>query len=324
MPLSLVFHESQYPAAVHAGLVAAVRERRVPARFLYDSPGQAARWLAYHDAWAPNRTRNATQQLYEACFSAAWARLPEGPVTYVGVGCGGGEKDAQFLSAAPQSARPLGYVAADTSPTLVMTATLAAHTARPEVAVRPLVIDLTAYVGREAFVPEPEGPVVWSLLGILPNLDAEVVLPYLRRLMAPEDLLVVSANLTPEPYEASRAAIRAQYDNPEAHAWYLGALDELGLTASEANLEMSDRPLSPDGAVWRVEAHAVANHEVELDVFHERVPLHEGARLEVFHSDRYLPEVMPSILEQHGLQTEEAFVTEDREEGLYVCRASEI
>ena len=55
------------------------------------------------------------------------------------------------------------------------------------------------------------------------------------------------------------------------------------------------------------------------ETFDPMDPRLEGARLEIFHSDRYLPEVVPAILEQHGLQVEEGLVTGDREEGLWLC-----
>lgn len=320
VPLPLVFHESQYPQAVQTALLSALHQGRVPGRFLYDSPGQAARWLAYHAAWSPSRTQTALSALYAQAFEAVWTRI-EGPATLVGVGCGGGQKDAALLAKGPRST-PLSYVAADTSPALVMRAGQAVQAARPDVRVRHLVVDLGAEPTRDDFLePASDGPVIWSCLGLLPNLDAAWLLPYVRGLMKPQDTLLISANLSPVPYPEARPRIRPQYDNPEARAWYQGALDELGLGAHEAELVFSDRALMPNGQAWRLQCHAVLSTDRPVRVFSETVSLQQGQRLEVFHSDRYVPEVLPGLLLQHGLHVEDSWVTEDREEGIYLCQA---
>lgn len=314
MPVELVFHESQYPDAVRRSLLEALSRGRVPGRFLYDSPGQAARWLAYHRAWSPSRTEDTTAALYDAAFEATWANLEGNPPTYVGVGCGGGAKDARCVARAPNSVR---YVAADTSPALVLEAGARVQAAAPRAEVRRVVLDLAAQPDRLAFLGDPAGPVVWSCFGLIPNLDADWLLPYVRSLMAPQDSLLLSVNASPAPYPEARARIVPQYDNPPARAWYQGALDELGLSARDARLVMSDRALSEDGSAWRIEAHAMLERDLEVAVFADTVALPAGARLEVFHSDRYLPEALPELFTRHGLTATHRWVGEAREEGVY-------
>ena len=322
MARHLLFHDSQYPPAVHSGLVAALRAGRVPGRFLYDSPGQAARWLAYHAAWSPSRTLDELSGLYQAAFEAVWELHAQPELTLVGVGCGGGRKDAAFLACGPREA-DLRYVPADTSAALVLSASAEAQRARPDATLLPIVVDLQAEPSRADFLQGDERrPAVWSCLGLLPNLDADWLLPYVARLMAPQDTLLISANLSPGPHEDARDVIVPQYDNPEARAWYQGALDELGLGEQDATLSMSDRALSATGDAWRIECHAVIERACAVKVFAESVPLEAGARLEVFHSDRYVPEVLPGLLSQHGLQSTHQWVTKDRQEGIYLCRLS--
>lgn len=322
MARHLLFHDSQYPQAVHSGLVAALRAGRVPGRFLYDSPGQAARWLAYHAAWSPSRTLDELSGLYQTAFEAVWAQQAQPELTLVGVGCGGGRKDATFLGCGPHQAG-LRYVPADTSAALVLEASAGAERARPDTTLLPIVVDLQAEPSRADFLQgDLRRPAVWSCLGLLPNLDADWLLPYVARLMAPQDHLLVSANLSPGPHHDARDLIVPQYDNPEARAWYQGALDELGLGANDATLCMSDRALGPNGESWRIECHAVIERACAVKVFAESVPLHAGARLEVFHSDRYVPEVLPNLLAQHGLHCTQHWVTTDRQEGIYLCRLS--
>ena len=56
MPVTLTFHDSQYPARVAEQLRQGLRAKKLPGKFLYESPAQAQRWLAYHQAYAPSRT----------------------------------------------------------------------------------------------------------------------------------------------------------------------------------------------------------------------------------------------------------------------------
>ncbi len=316
MPRTLVFHESQYPEAVAAGLSAALKRGQVPGRFLYDSPAQSARWLSYHQAWSPSRTLDQLNTLYGQAFEAAWAQRPDGALTYVGVGCGGGQKDARFLAKAP-AGRKVSYVAADTSPALVMAAAQQADGACTNQTLR--VLDLQARPGRTTYVGKTQDTVVWSCFGLLPNLDAQWLLPYCRDLMSQDDLLLISANLSPDPHLESRALICPQYDNPEARAWYQGALDELNLSPKDYELRITDRSLNPKGTIWRIECHAVLQRHTEVQIFANTIPLAQGQKLEVFHSDRYLPEVLPDLLSAQDLQILDTWVTDDRQEGIYLC-----
>lgn len=319
MPTPIFFHESQYPEAVRAGLVRALTAGRVPGRFLYDSPGQAARWLAYHNAWSPSRTAQEVEGLYEAAFEATRAAHPDGVHTYVGLGCGGGTKDARFLA---RGARR--YVAVDTSPALVLEAGAKAAAARADVDVDRLVVDLAARPDRGALLLGPvSGAVVWSAFGLVPNLDAQWLLPWARGLLAPQDSLLLSVNLSPTPYPAAAARIVPQYDNPEARAWYRGALDELGISTADADLELTSRPLADGGAVWRIEFFAELKRAKSLRVFDQTVELEAGQRLEVFHSDRYLPEALPELFAAHGLAVEGEWLASNREEGVYRLTAAQ-
>ena len=317
-PAPLVVLAAQRPEAVQGRLTAALRAGRVPGRLLYDSAPQAARWLAYHRAWAPaGRAEAALAQLYDAAFTAAWAA---GPATYVGLGCGGGAKDARFMALGPAS-HPAAYVAAGARRARVRAARDAVALARPDAARRGVVFDLLAAPARAELLGDLARPdaTIWSALGLLPNVDAAVLLPLLGALAGPSDQVLVSANLSPAPYPDAVPRVLPQYDNPEARAWYAGALAELGLGPDDAPLSVGHRALTPDGAVWRVEATAILTRAVAVTVHAAEVALAAGTTLSVFHSDRYLPEAMPGVLAQHGLTMQGAWVAEDREEGTYLA-----
>ena len=71
MPVTLTVHDSQYPDRVAEQLRRSLRTRQLPGKFLYDSPAQAQRWLAYHQAYTPSRTEPALLHLYQQAFQAA-------------------------------------------------------------------------------------------------------------------------------------------------------------------------------------------------------------------------------------------------------------
>ena len=70
----------------------------VPAHCLYESTGQAQRWLAYARAWAPIHRGRNYQQLSRRAYDLAWQTIGNAPFDYVGYGCGDGLKDANFLA----------------------------------------------------------------------------------------------------------------------------------------------------------------------------------------------------------------------------------
>ena len=63
MPVTLTLHDSQYPARTAEQLCQGLYARKLPGKFLYESPAQAQRWLAYHQAYSPSRTELALQAL---------------------------------------------------------------------------------------------------------------------------------------------------------------------------------------------------------------------------------------------------------------------
>src|SRR5512134_2156855 len=100
MPVTLTVHDTQYPDRVTEQLRRGLRTRKLPGKFLYDSPAQAQRWLEYHQAYSPSRTEATLVALYQQAFHTALHRLRAVPLHYVSLGCGGGTKDLLFLQQA--------------------------------------------------------------------------------------------------------------------------------------------------------------------------------------------------------------------------------
>ncbi len=294
MNVSLHFHPSQSPAAIRARLLAGLQRGSLPPRFLYDSFAQGQRWLEYHHACAPSGGQGELLQLYERAAAA----LSEDFGRFVSLGCGGGQKDKALLT----QKRGLHYSPVDTSPSLVLTSVEQAQ----EVAatIHPVVADLSAKPGRESF-GEDEAPWLFGAFGLIPNFAPEVLLPYLRSLMRPSDRTLISFNLSPGPHDQARARILPQYDHPLAHAWFHGALVELGV--KDAELTVRTEVTREGGEAWRLRCDAHLPKQTIM-LFGQRIELLE---LLVFFSNRFTRQEAQRTLHAHGLAVEQCFAIEE-------------
>lgn len=330
----LTIHPSEFPGRNREALLAALRRRRLPGKWLYGSPAQAQRWVAYHQGHAPSRRDAGLQALYERAFAAALddmapAARAAGALRLLSLGCGEGGKDAALLARARERLGPgavLRYHPLDTSPALVLEALLHVETRCGALPASPLVADLAAEPALEAWAAgegggsaKPAGPGLWTAFGMLPNQDAEAFPRYLGRLPAPGDCLLVSANLAPRGL-ADRDWVLPQYDNAAARDWYAGALAELGLAPRALALEVRAEPVADGGAVWRVLVEARLRETTGLTLFGESLHFAAGERLAVFDSLRFTPEALERRLRDGGLAVARRWLMELCEEGIWLCR----
>lgn len=323
--LSLRIHPSEFPAAIRDAVVKGLKQGRVPGRLLYQSPAQARRWLAYHQAYAPSRTDAGLRDMYRQAFAAAGAALGRKAAVAVSLGCGGGQKDGQLfevLAAAPHAGSC--YVPVDTSPALVVEAMLHVTSRHPKVAAYPLVANLDAepdlHKWLDGVVPR-ELPRLFCAFGVLPNLDANALLTYLRRQLRREDLLLLSANLSPTGLAADGDRILAQYDNRRARAWYVGALESLGIRRKWIDLRIDAKALQPDGEWWQVTVQGIPRRAVDVRVHGEAIALRPDQPLSVFTSQRFTPAALRKRLQAAKLRVASAWEGAGGEEGIYLCRA---
>src|SRR5262249_16281603 len=125
----------------------------------------------------------------------------------------------------------------------------------PGLMTAPLVVGLEAEPALTLWLSNHETTASQRLLacfGMLPNFAYRTFLPYVRSLMRPGDMLLLSANLSPGLYVDAVARILPQYDNPFAHAWYTGLLDSLGFTVSQIQLTVRTQLLRPDVHTWHI------------------------------------------------------------------------
>lgn len=138
--------------------------------------------------------------------------------------------------------------------------------------------------------------------------------------MRPQDGLLFSANLSPQGFEPDHARILRQYDNPEARAWYRGALEGLGIAAGDVELSISARALSPDGGRWQIAVEARLLRKVRAKAGGVAVPLPAEERLRVFFSNRFTPAAIRATLLAAGLAIAKEWLHGSGEEGIFWCR----
>lgn len=327
MPVTLTFHDSQYPGQMAAQLQQGLRSRRLASKFLYASPAQAQRWLVYHQAYSPSRTAADLLHLYVQAFRAALRTHPRPDVHYISLGCGGGTKDILFLQEALPRHRRVGFTPMDTSAALVVETMLRLQDTLPEVARHswPLVADLEARPELASFLEQAETPDTRRLVacfGMIPNFDYHTFLPYVRSLMRPGDLLLLSANLSPQPFPDAVGHILPQYDNAPARAWFMGLLDSLGFPAADLELRIAARPLQGHGQIWQITATAHFLRPVRVTLYDDTFVFAAGEQLHLFFSNRFTPRAMLPVLHAAGLHVLETFLFASHEEGIYLCTPS--
>jgi uncharacterized SAM-dependent methyltransferase len=170
MPVTLTVHDSQYPAQVTAQLLHGLRTKRLPGKFLYDSPAQAQRWLAYHQAYSPSRTESALLDLYQQAFQAALRTVAAPSLHYISLGCGGGTKDTLFLQQAVEAVAQcakLRFTPMDVSAALVVETMLRLQNTLPPLPSLPLVVDLEAEPALLPLLERDEPPDTQRVLALV-------------------------------------------------------------------------------------------------------------------------------------------------------------
>jgi uncharacterized SAM-dependent methyltransferase len=315
-------HSSLFPENVRRDLLQSLRVRRIDPKFHYASYKQSEKWLALHAAWSPSRINADCAALYERSFLAAATALNSSRVRLIGLGCGGGQKDARLLGTLAGQGREISYSPCDVSLALVLTSSQAAQTAVPEIPCQPLVCDLAGADDLPGLFYSQKGAAelrVITFFGMIPNFEPEVIMPRLAALIRPGDLLLFNANLAPGPdYAAGVQQVLLGYDNPPTRDWLLTFLYDLGVEPGDGSIQFSieDSP----SALKRIVADYCFARRRTLPVHGERFEFREGDKVRLFFSYRYTPGRITSLLSKHKLSILGEWIAPSGEEGVFLCR----
>ena len=314
MSIQVTFHKSTYPDTVEKKIKESISNHRLPARLLYESVGQASRWMNYARAWAPVHRDKEIKHLYNSLYQSVLIETDDKAFQYLSLGCGDGIKDFSFLQLAASRRLFPEVTLMDVSPSLILRAAQRLNAWHA----RLLVVDLESEAGMtECCQQAGDQTCTISCLGMLPTLGHERLLPFLSSVLREKDQLILSANLSPADTDEDKTTIRLQYDNPEAHAWYAGVLLELGLQRNDFMLDCKVVTLQEVTGAYRIVVHARMLRELELSVYGETYLLNAGDQLEVFRSERWTPDALRSRLKELGLNITHAMESNDCQEGVY-------
>jgi uncharacterized SAM-dependent methyltransferase len=316
---SVAVHISQFPEIVQRELIDGLRRRQVPPKFHYQSYKQAQKWLAVHEAWSPARNDSDCMAIYEEGFSAACKLVSSQRIVVIGLGCGGGQKEARLLTLLAERGKEPSFIPCDVSLPLVLTASQAGQNAVKGLRLNPLLCDLTAADDLSAVfdnLDDASVPRIITFFGMIPNAEPDEALPRLAALVRPGDILLVSANLAPGPdYAAGVKQILPGYDNAETRDWLLTFLIDIGIDREDGSLQIK---IEDAQGLKRIVADFQFTRSVVATIQGERVDFPAGGQLRLFFSYRYTPEKIEHLLKQHRLKLAGKWITKSEEEGVFL------
>jgi uncharacterized SAM-dependent methyltransferase len=322
-PAQVTVHPSQFPEQVRRDLLQSLRSRQVNHKFHYDSLKQTQKWLALHQAYSPSRTDADCAATYDRSFEAAAKGIAAQHVRLVGLGCGGGQKDARLLKLLRDSGKEVSYTPSDVSLAMVLVAREAASAIIPENRCSPLVCDLATADDLPNLLnqnlPSPHSARLFSFFGMIPNFEPQLILPRLASLLRPGDRLLFSANLAPGPdYAAGVRRILPLYDNLPTRDWLMTFLIDLGVEQTEGELRFIIEEDPAGSGLKRVAACFYFSRPKELHVDAERFEFRPGESIRLFFSYRHTAALVRDLLSRHGLCVLDQWIAKSEEEGVFL------
>jgi uncharacterized SAM-dependent methyltransferase len=312
---------SQFPDSVRRDLLESLRTRAINHKFHYESYKQAAKWSRLHETCSPARNDASCQRIYDEAFAAVAAATNSKCIHVVGLGCGGGQKEARLLGLLHEQKGELAYTASDVSLPLMLSAREAALPFVTEGRCHALVCDLATTENLQQRLEDfdASGRRVICLFGIVPNFEPAPLLSRIARLLQPDDLLLISANLAPgSDYAAGVRAVLPQYDNALTRDWLMTLLLDLGFERDDGELIFT---METDACeLCRITAGFELKRARDIRVFDQTISFRASERIRVFFSYRHTLETVRTLLHEHHIEVAGEWLNDSREEGVFLGR----
>ncbi len=291
--------------------------------FHYQGVKQAELWLEVHRRHAPLSADPSFAEIFRAISSETAEGLAGQAVHVIGLGPGGGEKEAWLLEALQAAGCRLRYTPIDASLELAL---LSADVALPfvETEILPVAGDLSLLEELPAWLEHyPEEEIrVYTAFGLTPNFLPSQIFPGLSGVLRGQDILLLSANLAPvgvedgseEAYRAACEGILPQYDNPETKAWLRQILVDWGIAANLGEPRFQVEPLEK---ILGFAAHCAWLCDVGFSWEGRGFQARQGDRLRLFFSLRYTLGRLAEVLKIYGLALGQGHVTDCGQEGVW-------
>jgi hypothetical protein len=137
----------------------------------------------------------------------------------------------------------------------------------------------------------------------------------LGSIVAPDDLVCVSANLVPESGDGLSEAL-SQYDNQPTREWLVLLLERLGVSEMEGRLrfELVEDQESGSGRVIVGVIDVETGTKLHLD--DAEIPIGKDCDLRVFKSIRHRPDDLAAFCDSAGLKLEYLVTSPSGQEGV--------
>lgn len=317
----VAIHPSQFPEAVRRDLLESLRTRRVNHKFHYHSAKQTQKWLALHQACSPSRNDADCLATYDAAFAGISQQIVAPQVHVLGLGCGGGQKDARLLKLLQARGATVRYTPCDVSTAMVLVACEAALSVGADADCFPFVCDLaTTDDLAEALATQHKAGFMRliTFFGMIPNFEPGDILPKLAALVRPPDRLLFSANLAPgRDYAAGVQRVLPQYDNPLTREWLIAFLLDLGVERDDGEMRFG---IEENAGLKKIVAgfHFLRGRTIWIEGV--KFEIQAGEAIQLFFSYRYTSERVRAALAAHGLQVDAQWITQSEEEGVFLVK----
>ncbi|MGV3772236.1 MAG: L-histidine N(alpha)-methyltransferase [Verrucomicrobiales bacterium] len=318
----ILVHPSRFPGEQAKLWFTALAENRIPSSFLYEGPAQMAHWLALHNEFSPAKTDSDCQELYRAAFTEALKHL-KGPVVHLAAICAGDAgKDAGLIELLRSNGKVALFTAADTSLELLLSARAKISERFKGLQSSSIMLDVegcsTLPALLKAIDPMASQRII-TFFGTIHNFSTTKALSQVIKAVRSDDLFLLSANLAPaKDYHEALAKILEGYDNPLSRRWFWGALNNLGLFATDGELVIGIEGSPTREPLKRIEASFKFARAKTIEVFGRSFQYNPGDRLQVFISWRFTSDAVRSMLQEQALTLLGTWETEN--EGVYLCR----
>jgi uncharacterized SAM-dependent methyltransferase len=281
----------------------AFRKRYLPEHLFYWLPASVQAWI---DLCRSSEYRNASRAL-EVLRTAApeIAQLSSQITSICGIGCGEGSKDLILLEECKRAGRPLNFVAADFSQTLMELAVDQAYdTATLAMGVKLNVFDDEHLQLLIQQTRELSTPVLFSILGnTLGAFDIKHFPVRLRALLEQQDRFLFDGELFTE-------STLAGYDNPTNRRFAWGPLTGVGITEEDGRLEFATESMGSD--LFAVTKHFIASRDLCVNLGGEVIEISAGEKLRMSSSIKYRNEaVLMAFVESAGFEVTEKWQSKD-------------
>ena len=319
--IHIAIDRSQFPERVRAELLESLRRREIKHKFHYESYKQAQKWLALHEAYSPARKDPETTRIYDEGFAHLASQWRGKSVHVIGLGCGGGQKDAALLAELAAHGCQTIYTAVDVSLPLVITARERAKGYASQT--RGVVCDLeTAEDIREELCECSVSQRVLTFFGMIPNSEPDIIFPRLTGLLNRGDRLLLSANLAPgADYRAGVERVLPQYHNALTADWLLTFLYDLAIEPEDGALQFHIEECV--SGLLRIRGDFQFSRRRSICLENEVFEFKSGESIRLFYSYRYTPDRVGMELRRFGLSVANEWIATSGEEGIFLIQCGE-